>query len=70
MQAWPSLNAYWRGYYVKAIMGFCKNPADWKGHMLAGVDVNEPTSWRSEVQKLPGDHGFKDCSKAWQLWWH
>ncbi|KAL2362010.1 hypothetical protein RJZ56_005082 [Blastomyces dermatitidis] len=38
MQAWPNLNAYWREYYVKAIMEICKNLADWKGHMLAGVD--------------------------------
>ncbi|KFY37316.1 hypothetical protein V495_07244 [Pseudogymnoascus sp. VKM F-4514 (FW-929)] len=36
--AWPSLNAYWRSHYVKAVVGICKEMTQWKSPQFGGVD--------------------------------
>ncbi|PGH13840.1 hypothetical protein AJ79_03408 [Helicocarpus griseus UAMH5409] len=38
MDAWVSLSAEWRRYYIGAIVQVCKEAAAWKGDALAGVD--------------------------------
>src|SRR4051812_26081608 len=36
--AWPTLNEYWRRYYVDAVVNVCKEMAEWKGQAFGGVD--------------------------------
>jgi hypothetical protein len=43
--AWPSLNEYWRRHYVNTVVEVCKKMAEWKGHMLGGVDGKNLTEW-------------------------
>ena len=34
-------------------------------------DVSEqPTWWRSEIQKMLGEHGFEDYTQAWIEYWY
>lgn len=53
-------------------------PRGWvrtKFRISSGMDLptsvtDEPTWWRSEVQKLLGVNGFEDYSEAWTSWWY
>ena len=36
--AWPSLNDFWRRRYVKLVASACREMAEWKGHVIGGVD--------------------------------
>ncbi|PVH90207.1 hypothetical protein DM02DRAFT_621128 [Periconia macrospinosa] len=38
------------------------------GMNLSASASNDPTWWRSEIQKALGANGFEDCAEAWMKW--